>query len=195
MLNAKHLPNEIPGEQIAHFLRRHPITILGLIFGYIFLLLAPIIIYYLLTFTRPTFLDNQNLAAVLVLASSVAFLFIWLFLFQAFSDYYLDIWIVTSKRVLNIEQVGLFTRRVSELRLYRVQDVTATVSGVAHTIFNYGNVEIQTAGEKERFIFEDVSDPNMVAKTILQLAEADRREHLDEAVEEFGIADSQKNKN
>ena len=102
-------------------------------------------------------------------------------------DYYLDVWIVTTKRVLNIEQTGLFARVVSELRLYRVQDVTSTVKGVVETLFDFGDVEIQTAGEKTRFLFEEIPHPNRISKSILELSEIERREQLDEAVSEFGM--------
>jgi len=189
MLDPRHLPNEIPGEQVVYFLRRHPITILNLFFGYVAILIAPFIVFGYLFFYQTTIIEDSRLFPAIIFAGSLFFLFCWLFLFQAFIDYYLDMWIVTNKRILNIEQTGLFNRRVSELRLYRIQDVTATVNGALHTVFNYGDVEIQTAGEKERFMFEDVPNPNQVSKAVLQLAEIDRREHLDEAVEDFGMPD------
>ncbi|MFA6429984.1 MAG: PH domain-containing protein [Patescibacteria group bacterium] len=185
MLDLRHLPNEIPGEHVVYFLRRHVITITSLFVSYVFILTAPLAVLWYLATNVPTISDDPRLFPLVVLGISLFFLFVWLFLFQALMDYYLDIWVVTTKRILSIEQTGLFNRRVSELRLYRIQDVTATVSGFLHTVFNYGNVEIQTAGEKERFIFEDVPSPNEVAKTILQLVEEDRKEHFDEALEEM----------
>ncbi len=192
MFDAKHLPNPIPDEHIVYFLRRHTITILPLFTGFAALLALPFFLYWYLTNFQPQLFDEQTIPTLLVLGGSAFFLFAWLFLFQNFVDYYLDIWIVTDRRILSIEQVGLFSRTVSELRLYRIQDVTATVNGVLHTIFNYGDVEIQTAGEKVRFLFEEVPFPNKIAKTILELSEVDRREHLDEAVEDFAMADKGK---
>jgi len=189
MIDAHHLPNEIPGEQVVYFLRRHPITISNLIIGFGAMLVAPFAVFGILYAFMPEVVRDARLFPLIVIGGSIFFLFAWLFLFQAFIDYYLDMWIVTNKRILDIEQTGLFNRRVSELRLYRIQDVTATVNGALHTVFNYGNVEIQTAGEKERFDFEDVPNPNQVAKVVMQLAELDRKEHLDEAVEEFGVPD------
>jgi len=123
---------------------------------------------------------------IVVLIGSLFFLFGWLILFQMFMDYYLDVWIVTTRRILSIEQTGLFSRVVSELRLYRVQDVTATVNGLFHTLLNYGELEIQTAGEKTHFVFEEIPHPMNISKSILELAEEDRRKHLDEAMEESG---------
>ena len=189
MLDLQHLPNSVEGEELVYSLRRHPITLLPLLVGYALLIAGPFAVYGYLSAFRPEILDSQKTTALIVLGGSLFFLYAWLFLFQNYLDYHLDFWIVTTRRILNIEQTGLFSRKVSELRLYRIQDVTASVSGIIHTVFDYGDVEIQTAGEKEHFRFEDVPHPNQIAKAVLELSEADRREHLNEAVEEFGMAD------
>lgn len=192
MFDLHHLPNPLPEEHLVYFLRRHPITILSVIVSFVLVLCAPFAAYWYLTTFQSEMVANQNTLTLIVLFGSIFFLYAWLFLFQNFIDYYLDMWIVTNHRILSIEQSGLFSRTASELRLYRIQDVTATVSGAMHTILDYGDVEIQTAGEKEHFRFEDVSHPNNVAKKILELSEVDRRTQLDVAVEEFGLADQKK---
>lgn len=180
MLDLHNLPNAIPEEKLVYFLRRHPITLLSVIFGYLLLLASPFLVFGYLGRFQPELLANPSFQAVLIFGGSAFFLFSWLFLFQLFLDYYLDSWIVTTRRIINIEQNGLFGRTVSELRLYRIQDVTATVNGFTKTMFNFGEVEIQTAGEHERFMFEEISQPNEVAKKILELSECDRKDHIDE---------------
>jgi uncharacterized membrane protein YdbT with pleckstrin-like domain len=189
MIDLRHLPNPVPDEKLIFLLRRHPITVLPLAIVTLVLLASPFGIEWYVQTYRPDILETPSIMAPAVLLGSIFFLFAWLFLFQYFMDYYLDTWIVTTRRIINIEQSGLFHRTMSELRLYRIQDVTAAVNGFWATIFNYGEVEIQTAGEKQRFLFEQVSDPNNISKVIIELSEADRREHLDEAVEEFGLAE------
>jgi len=189
MLELNHLPNAIPDEKVVHVLHRHPLTIFWLVLGYLLLLgTVPFLAWYLPLY-QPGLVSDPALMPLAVLGGSAFFLFAWLFLFQNFMDYYLDVWIVTNKRILNIEQTGLFARTVSELRLYRVQDVTSTVKGVVETLFDYGDVEIQTAGEKTRFVFEQIPHPTRISKSILELAEIERREQLDEAVQEFQMPD------
>ena len=192
MIDLHHLPNPIPDEQLVYFLRRHPISLLGISVGALLILLSPFVGYWYISNFQTALLHDPIAFPLFLLGSSAFLLFTWLFLFQNFLDYYLDMWIVTNRRVLNIEQTGLFSRTVSALRMYRIQNVTATVTGVLHTILDFGNVEIETAGEKLRFVFEDVPHPNRVAKTILELAEEDRKEHLDTAVEEFAMPDKKK---
>ncbi len=185
MIDFQHLPNAVPDEKVVHVLRRHPITLLTVALGFIVLLISPFLIAYLLPLYQPELFANPVFMALIVMFGSIFFLFAWLFLFQNFMDYYLDVWIVTTKRILNIEQTGLFSRTVSELRLYRIQDVTSTVAGFLHTMFDFGDVEIQTAGEKTRFIFEEIPHPNQISKSILEHAEVERRHQLDDAIEEF----------
>lgn len=187
MLDLKNLPNAIPEEKLVYFLRRHPITLLSVLFGYVLLLASPFLILAYFRVSQPELIENPSFQALIVFGGSAFFLFAWLFLFQLFLDYYLDSWIVTTRRILNIEQNGLFGRTVSELRLYRIQDVTAIVNGFVKTMFNFGEVEIQTAGEHERFMFEEIPRPNEVAKTVLELSETDRHDHIEEEqLEEFG---------
>ena len=98
-------------------------------------------------------------------------------MFAAFLDYYLDTWIITNDRLLNIEQEGVFARTISELDLYKIQDATSEVKGILPSLFGYGNVHIQTAGETKRFELEQVPNPHEVRKLIMDLAEEDRKYH------------------
>jgi hypothetical protein len=83
----------------------------------------------------------------------------------------LDVWIVTDQRIINIEQKGLFSRVVSELELENIQDITSDVRGVIATFLNYGDLFVQTAAEKERFIFRNIPDPYKVKDMIMNLQE------------------------
>ena len=109
-------------------------------------------------------------------------LFCWLFLFLIWIDVWFDTWIITNERIVNIEQKGLFAREISELSFSKVQDVTSEVDGILHSIFNYGEVFVQTAGEKEYFHFRSVPDPVGVKSLIMKLSESAHRDDIDEAV-------------
>lgn len=68
--------------------------------------------------------------------------------------YYLDVWIITDHRIIDIEQYGLFHREISEIALDRVQNVTIEIPGFIPTVLNFGNLKIKTAGEGEFTISE-----------------------------------------
>lgn len=114
-------------------------------------------------------LDQTAAGALLVMGTSLFILFLGLYILHAWVEYSLDVWIVSNKRIVNIEQRGLFSRDVSELFLDKVQDVTVEVHGVLPTMFRYGDVLIQTAGESPRFHFDDIPNPHAVAEKIMEL--------------------------
>lgn len=76
------------------------------------------------------------------------------FLLVAWIEYRLDVWIVTTERIIDVEQRSLFSREVSEFLLSRVQDVTVEVPNFIATLLRYGNIVVQTAGEKHFTIRE-----------------------------------------
>jgi hypothetical protein len=92
-------------------------------------------------------------------------------LFLIFVFYYLNIQIITSIRVVDVTQEGLFDHVVSELHIDKIEDATSQVTGILGTIFNYGSVFVQTAGTTERFEFHNVPNPAAIEKIILDLYE------------------------
>lgn len=173
MLSIYRLPNQLPDEKIVKILRRDAFILFKKVIVFIFLMVLFIAFVYLYESLFPEAAKGQYLP-LLILVASAFLLFIWLFFFFSFIDYYLDVWIVTNERIISIEQEGFFARIISEQRLFRVQDVTSEIEGLFPTLFKYGNVYIQTAAEKERFTFEQVPDPNEVRDVIIKLAEIDR---------------------
>jgi hypothetical protein len=166
-----------PEEEIIFFLRRHWFAVLPLVFGFLFVILLPFALYLGLQTFRPEFMAVKTNFTLTLMGASIFFLYAWLFLFQNFVDWYLDVWIVTNQRIINIEQRGLFGRVMSELMLYNIQDVTSEVNGFIPSMFDYGTVHIQTAAEKSRFEFEEIEHPNLVAKRILELTSQQRDIH------------------
>lgn len=115
------------------------------------------------------------------------FLAIWIYGFLIWIDYYFDIWVITNERIINIEQKGLFMRQVSEADYTKIQDVTAQVEGFFPTVINYGDVFIQTAAEKERFVFRTISHPYKIKDLIMNLQrkkKAKQFESLGEMIQE-----------
>ncbi len=85
--------------------------------------------------------------------------------------YYLNIQIITNIRIVDVDQGGLFRRRISELHIDKIEDVTSEISGILANVFQYGNVSVQTAGTVERFEFYRIPSPDQVERLILDLYE------------------------
>jgi len=76
-------------------------------------------------------------------------LILWIAFFFRWTDYYLDVWVVTNKRLFDIDQNGMFSRSTSVLRLERIEDVTVDVRGILPTLLKYGNIHVHTAGSHD----------------------------------------------
>lgn len=163
-----HFEGQKSDEKILAVLHRHWFDILTQ-FIVIFLMLALIFISYGLPFLFHSTLNDpvfQNLASFL---RNLFFIFTWIIFFVIWIDYYLDVWIVTDRRIINIEQKGFFSRIVSELELENIQDITTNVRGLIPTFLNYGDLFVQTAAEKERFIFRNIPNPYAIKDLIMNL--------------------------
>jgi membrane protein YdbS with pleckstrin-like domain len=77
--------------------------------------------------------------------------------------------IITNNHIVDVEQLGLFNRVVATLRLEEIQDVSASVNGPTQMMFKFGTVIIQTAGERENFVFDYVPNPYELEQYILEL--------------------------
>jgi uncharacterized membrane protein YdbT with pleckstrin-like domain len=81
--------------------------------------------------------------------------------------YMLNTVILTNKRIIENQQLGLFKHAVSELALNRIQDITVSVFGVVAEFLKFGDIEIQTAGEEKNFIFRQVPNPHAIKDAIV----------------------------
>ena len=168
-------------EHIIFKLHRHPLTFIPIIVLFFVMLAVPVIVYWLITFLFPGSLRCPILYPLTILAWSTYFLFTYLFFYVRFIDYYLDMWVVTNDRIVDIEQNGLFNRVITELDLFRIQDVTANVSGVFGTVFRYGDVIVTTASSTSHIIFRNVPRPNHIREELIRLADEDRKYHYNES--------------
>ena len=75
------------------------------------------------------------------------------------------IWVVTNQRV--IDEVGLLNHFAKESPLEKINNVSYSQNFWGH-MFNYGNVEIQTAAQVGATIYNNVSHPKRLKETITQ---------------------------
>jgi len=164
-------------EKIIYRLRRHWFTFLPALGLFIVLLAIPVGMYWLLGANFPTWLTGTISYPLLVLFASIYYLSVILYFFTYFVTFYLDVLIMTNDRLVDIDQNSLFSRTVAEVDLYQVQDATSEVKGIFATLFNYGNVIIQTAGALPKFTLHNIPKPHDIRQQILDLSAEDKKYH------------------
>ncbi len=93
----------------------------------------------------------------------------WVGFFSAWTDYYLDVWQVTDQRIIDIEQKGFFSRDEATIRFENIQDITIDTHGFFATIFDFGDLRVQSAGERREFVIENATHPEAMKKKIQAL--------------------------
>lgn len=175
----KLFPSQADDEKIYIVVRQHWLVLLKKLIVW-FLFAAALILFKRYGQAALPGLFEGEIGQVTSLFMQAYTLFLVLALFLIWLIYYLNIQIITDRRLVDIDQVGLFHHEVSELHIENIEDVTSEVSGVLGTTFNYGDVYVQTAASVERFEFSDVPDPAAINKLILDLYEKippDQRAH------------------
>lgn len=123
---------------------------------------------------------DPHFRSLFLFLESIFALFLWTFSFFVWVEYYFDVFIITDTKIVDVEQKGLFSREVSELKFERIQDVSVEVKGLIPTFLNYGNLHIQTAGEEKRFAFKAMPNPYEIKNLIMSLQKEQIREETNE---------------
>lgn len=177
MLDLKHLPNQQADEKVVLFIRPFWFEPLTILMAMVLLYGALLGVWFWFSDSLALWLADPLIGPIVVVFAGMYVGAVWLFAFLQFTSYYLDTWIITTERIISVDQDGLFSRTSSELHLASVQDVTSEVRGILHTFFNYGDMYVQTAGEKERFIFKNIPHPEKTREIVVDLVDLDKRRH------------------
>jgi membrane protein YdbS with pleckstrin-like domain len=169
--------NQENGEKLILLLRQHLVTQLIPFLEIIFLALVPLFIAPVAGLVRGNILPFLQ-TAQLFWALVFWYLFVFGFAFYKFVFWYFNVYLVTSERVIDFDFKGILHMETAYANLNKIQDVTPKIIGFGGTFFHYGNVLIQTAGEKNEFEFVAVERPDDVAQAILDEVRNEESEAL-----------------
>lgn len=102
------------------------------------------------------------------------FILIWilasiLYLVHAIWIWYLNCYIITDQRIVDIDQKGTFRRQVAEIELGSIQEAVYETDGPLEALFNYGTVIIKTSSSGSIIAMEQVPAPEKVKKLISKI--------------------------
>lgn len=161
-------PDKEDNEKVYLAVRRHYFVLVKQSIIFLFFFIFPaitggILYYFEISLTEYFFYP------IMILILSLYYLFVTLFAMIKWIEYYYDVWIVTDRRLIDIEQKSLFNHITSELRLDKIQDVTFEIKGFLASLFHYGNIYVQTAGSVQRFSLEQVPKSQQIKGLIIEL--------------------------
>jgi Bacterial PH domain len=157
-----------PNEHVVLEVRKHWIVFFAQGFFLIVSAFLPLVGYEFLVHLVPLQLPTGvNISGIFPLLYILWILTLWIVFFVQWTSYYLDVWYITEKRIIDVEQKGFFDREVSSIRFDKVQDVSVEVRGIIATFLNFGNVEVQTASETGgSFSMRSAANPELIRKTV-----------------------------
>jgi hypothetical protein len=122
----------------------------------------------------PTNVATPEPVIAFVLAAWI--LCVWMRFFVIWSEHFLDMWIVTDQRIIDIEQVGFFQHRNISCDLLNIQNISVEVKGVYETFLDFGNIDVETAGESSNLAIHGVPHPERIKEVMLRQIK-EYREH------------------
>ncbi len=151
-------------EQIIIFVRPHWLTTIRWLATTLGFIVLPALIKPLIP-AEIYFFAGRFIEAGLILW----YLFTLAYLLRNFLGWYYDVYFVTDERVVSVEFVNMMQKMVSDTRVDRIQDIALSQKGFFQSMFNYGDVLIQTAAEVSLFTFKNIPHPQSVVEALQRL--------------------------
>lgn len=159
-------------EQLVWEIRKHPFGLFIIYFSgaaisaiiFTFLVLGPML------FSKDFLGLGIELGAVRPIMIGIGFLLtvgglvgtaIGAYLYQA------NVVIITSEKIAQLLYTSLFDRKISQLSIGDVQDVSVQQKGIFARMFNYGTLVVETAGEQNNYTFTYTPQPYETGKAIV----------------------------
>ena len=159
-----------PGENILLEVRKHWFVFFAHGFFLAVAAVLPLIVFgFFEYYIRQQFSVGNSFEILASFVYSLWLLTLWISFFVQWTNYYLDVWYITDKRIIDIEQRSMFYREVSNLRFDKIQDVTIEVRGILATFLDFGNIKVQTASENSKdFFMSYAAHPDRIRKLIFE---------------------------
>ena len=84
-----------------------------------------------------------------------------------YHNYYLSKQVITNYRIIDVDQTGLFAVKSTDVFINQIEEVNFKQTSLWETMFNYGSVDIETAGTPTELavsgsVFENIPNPRAV---------------------------------
>ncbi|MFC1598798.1 PH domain-containing protein [Patescibacteria group bacterium] len=144
-------------EKIISVIHHHPVNYLKqIIITLILVLLTFFLMFYLFS------LGPIGVALFLALLGTAIF-----YGAREFYIWYMNVFIITNQRIIDLEQKGFFNKTVSEASFDKILDLSYSVQGFWQTVLKLGTLKIKAAGVS--LLIDNVADIIKVNQLIMDL--------------------------
>ena len=148
-------------EEVILFLRAHPVTqIFWMINSIVFFMALFIMILFL-----PSIIGIKETLFIILFG----FVFIISYVWFNILSWFFNVGVITNERVVDIDFHSVIYKEISEARLNKIEDVTSKGAGYLGSLFNFGNLFIQTAGTEANIEFVNIPDPSGASHIINEI--------------------------
>jgi hypothetical protein len=127
--------------------------------------------------SRGTFglIEKDSVYGSMILIGMV--LIFWTSFFYAWTNNYFDLWHVTNKEIIAINQKDILAREELFMKLDRIQDVFFERNGLIATVLGYGKLKVQSAGIDQEFVMDYVANVEDAAHKLMELRDGVQGKH------------------
>lgn len=142
-------------EKIIAIIRKYFLSLFkDILFSGFLFILSFLSLYFILQIENNEVLKNISFAMfgvclLVALFLAVKTFFIWTF----------DSLVITNLRIFDVSQNSIFNKNITEIDLKDIKSVSCTKNGIFRTIFNFGDLNIETQNEAINIEIKDIKDP------------------------------------
>jgi hypothetical protein len=163
-------------EQLLMDVRKHPfgLFLLELTGFFITLVVAVVPVFLAFNTSNAGVADGEagrGIGALLVLLGMILGIMALAGTFIAAVLYKNNVIYITNEKLAQLRYLSLFNRKISQLSIGDVQDVSVQQKGIFAHWFNYGTLIVETSGEQQNYTFTYVPKPYEVSRAIVSAHE------------------------
>jgi len=170
-------------EQMLLVVHKHWASLVG---EAVFTVLPGLAILFLLFLFRNLSLSmaDASIHAIVTFLVPMCFLILWTILAIQWTNYYLNMLVVTDRRIFYTSQTNFTQRLVRQWNIHGIRHVSVRFGNLFESFFNYGTLDIEAQGEKSPVKVAGIPDPEYVSAVILK--QDDRYGQLKETARKQG---------
>jgi hypothetical protein len=150
-------------EEVLLLIRKHPATQIPWLVNATGIFLIVIILNFIVS----TILNITEILFLNIFGFVLIYFYVWI----NFLKWYFNVGLITNERVLDIDFKNVLYKEVNIARLDNIEQMSSKKIGYIGSIFNYGDVHVETAGAEVNIEFLRVPNPSAIVKFITDLTD------------------------